>query len=321
MRSLLRVLLILLIALAGVVALVWFKRPGMADYEAHQFHATPAPGALTATWLGVTALLLRDGQHAIFIDPFFTRPPGLLNLLGNSQIAPDEPRIARWLDRLGVKTLDVVLVSHSHYDHAMDAGVVARLTGARLIGSASSVQIGAGAGLDPAQMQLVQAGERVQIGGFGVTFIESRHAGATGGRPTGTITEPLRVPAHYLDYKLGGTYSILIDHAQGRILHHGSAGFVPGALKDQHADVAFLGVALIDDLGSYLRETADAVGAQRVVPTHWDDFTRPLDQPLLPFPVVVRLDDFFTQTARLRPQFQVQTLKLGEPVALFAAPN
>jgi L-ascorbate metabolism protein UlaG (beta-lactamase superfamily) len=99
------------------------------------------------------------------------------------------------------------------------------------------------------------------------------------------------------------------------VLHHGSAGFEPGALAGRHADVAFLGIALIDDLPEYLRETVEAVGAHRIVPTHWDDFTRPLDAPLRPLPFGVRLGRFFDEVAA-RPDHVVQTLDVGQRVRL-----
>ena len=319
--TLLRRLGVFALGLLGLAALalagLWWVRPGLPEYAAHRYDAAPSPGALTATWFGVTAVLLSDGAHAIFIDPFFTRPPGLLPLLRNAPIAPDEALISRWLQRAGVSKLDAVLVSHSHFDHGMDAGVVARLAGAKLLGSASTANIGRGAGLPEAQLHVVQSGERIEAGSFRITFVESRHAGATGGEPTGDITAPLTVPARYLDYRQGGTYSILVEHAQGRVLLHGSAGFVPGVLKLRRADVVFLGIAIIADLQDYLAEVVDAVGARRVIPVHWDDFTRPLAEPLLPFPLMVDLDGFFEQMPRLRPEVAVQTLEPGVPVALF----
>jgi L-ascorbate metabolism protein UlaG (beta-lactamase superfamily) len=302
---------------AAAFAWIWSVRPGLPEYTAHRYVAAPTAGALTATWFGVTAVLLSDGAHALFVDPFFTRPPGVLPLLRNRAITPDEALIASSLQRAGVAKIDAVLVSHSHFDHAMDAGVVARLTGARLLGSASTANIGRGAGLPETQLHVARSGEPIEAGSFRITFVESRHAGATGGAPTGDITEPLRPPAAYGDYRQGGTYSILVEHAQGRVLLHGSAGFVPGLLKLRRADVVFLGIAIIPDLATYLAEVVDAVGARRVVPTHWDDFTRPLSEPLAPFPLMVDLDGFFEDTARLRPELALQTLELGVPVALF----
>ncbi len=270
-----------------------------------------------ATWLGVTALLLTDGRHAVMIDPFFTRPPGIVAMALNREIQPDEARIKEWLDRLQVTRLDAVLISHSHFDHAMDAGVVARLTGAQLVGSESTLNIGRGAGLDETHLIKVDPAMPLKFGDFEVSFVESAHAGKTGGKPTGEITSRLQPPARYLDYKLGGTYSILVAHPQGSLLHHGSAGFIPGALDGRQADIAFLGVALIGDLEPYLRETVDAVGATRVIPTHWDDFTKPLDAPLLPIPFLVRLDDFFADMRRLRPSLRVQTMLPDQTVTLF----
>ncbi|MDP3859683.1 MAG: MBL fold metallo-hydrolase [Stagnimonas sp.] len=314
----LRIGLILLLVLAAAVAVIQCWRPGLADYAAHRYPDSPIPpGALTATWFGVTAVLLRDGQHAVMADPFFSRPPGMLNALLNRRIEPDEARISAWLQRAGVEHLDAVLVSHSHYDHAMDAGAVARLTGATLLGSESSLNIGRGAGLPESQLRRVEPGARYPFGSFGVRFIESAHAGATGGRPTGEIDAPLVPPARYLDYRLGGTYSIVVEHPQGRVLLHGSAGFRPGMLRGERADLVFLGVAAVDDLETYLRETVGTVGARRVIPTHWDDFWRPLEQPLRPLPLS-RLDHILAGL-RAHPELRVQTLEPGQTVALFQA--
>ena len=305
---------------AGAIAFGYYVRPGMDEYAQHHYAAPPVPGTLTASWWGVTGVLLTDGQHSIFIDPFFTRRPDLMGVLRDEKIAPDEAAIGAWLERAGVSKLDAVLVSHSHYDHGMDAGVVAKMTGAKLLGSASTANIGRGAGLPEAQLQVAKSSEPIEVGSFKVTFVEGRHAGATGGAPTGDITEPLQPPAPISAYKQGGTYSILVEHAQGRVLHHGSAGFLPGALRLRKADVVFLGIALLPDLAEYLGETVDAVGATRVIPFHWDDFTRTLDEPLQPLPLIVRLDRFFDDMQKLRPAVAVQTLELGKPVALFPPP-
>ncbi|WP_442940172.1 sulfite exporter TauE/SafE family protein [Nocardioides sp. B-3] len=69
----------------------------------------------------------------------------------------------------------------------------------------------------------------------------------------------------------------------------GSAGFVEGALAGRQADVAYLGVGQLgvmdeDYIRAYWAQTVTAVGAKRVVLTHWDDFFRGLDQPLRALP-------------------------------------
>lgn len=309
-----------MLLLALVASLFWLLllRPARDArlLEAHRMPiATTAADALTATWFGTTAVLLRAGDDALMIDPFFTRPEGLWPLLRNARIAPDEADISRWLRRAGVERLHAVLVSHSHYDHAMDAGVVARLTAATLVGSPSTANIGRGAGLDEAQIKVPDGRAPLQLGPFRVRFVESRHAGATGGAPTGDIEQALTPPARYLDYRQGGTYSILVEHASGTVLHHGSAGHVAGALRALHADTVLLGAALVEDPQRYVAEVVDAVGARRIVLVHWDDFTRSLARPLRPMPVVVDLGAMFGALVQ-RPDLQVAVPALGEPFAL-----
>lgn len=317
MRFLRRALLFSLVVLLAIVAgaVVWAQWPRAAPAGGDV--ADSSQGAVTVTWLGVSAALLRDRHgSAILIDPFFTRKPAKLGLLTNRPVSPDEARITHWLDRLGITQLDAVVVSHAHYDHALDAGVVARMTGAQLIGSQSTAQVGRGAGLAEDRITVVAPGDRVEAGRFQLRFLESRHAGATGGRPRGTIPEPLEPPAGPLAYRMDTTWSIVVNHPDARLLHHGSAGFKPGALSGVTVDTVLLGVALIDDVVRYLDAVVATVEAERVFVLHWDDFTRPLSEPLRPLPVGVDLPAFFEAARALYPDIPFQALPLGRPVAL-----
>ncbi len=312
--KILRRLLAGLLSVALLLAALWLGwRPGMDAYQARLAPPAGPSEPLTASWFGVSAVLIRDGRSGIFIDPFFSRPGGVLRLLGNPRLTPDEAAIRRGLRDAGVERLDAVVVSHSHYDHAMDAGLVARLTGARLIGSTSTLNIGRGAGLAENRLVVAEPGVTVSLGDFELVFIASAHAGATGGRPLGEISAPLYPPARLGDYRQGGTWSILLRHPRGHILHHGSAGFRPGALAGYRADTVLLGVALIDDLDRYLDAVVRTTGARRVFPLHWDDFTRPLQAPLSPMPLAVRLDRLFRE---FPADLELRTLPLGRPVAV-----
>lgn len=312
MRLLGRLLLVLLLLVGLLAAWISWPRsgPDRADF------AETGGGELTLHWLGVSGALLRAGDSALMIDPFFTRRPGKLGLLGNRRVAPDEARIRAWLQRLDVTELDAVAVSHAHYDHAMDAGMVARLTGATLLGSEGVANIGRGAGVDEDRIRVMADGEAFRAGDFRLRFIASRHAGATGGRPRGRIDAPLEPPASVLAYRQEHTWSILVDHPQARLLHHGSAGFREGALAAVEADAVMLGIALIDDLPSYLDAVVGSTGASRVFAVHWDDFTRPLSAPLRPLPFGVDIEGFFSAARARMPEVDFRALPLAEAVPL-----
>lgn len=93
----------------------------------------PGPGEVAVTWWGTNSLLIEDDRTRLMIDPYFSRPPGLLGLgFLYKKIAPDEAAVDQGLARAGVDQLDAVLVTHTHFDHVLDAGEVARRTGATL---------------------------------------------------------------------------------------------------------------------------------------------------------------------------------------------
>ena len=50
------------------------------------------------------------------------------------------------------RALDAVLCGHSHYDHLLDAPLVARATGAKLVGSRTTCAFGRAAGLTESQL-------------------------------------------------------------------------------------------------------------------------------------------------------------------------
>jgi L-ascorbate metabolism protein UlaG (beta-lactamase superfamily) len=263
-------------------------RPDLGDYAG--FFDQPAAGAgspLHVTWAGVTTLLVDDGESALMTDGFFSRPS--LLTVGTRKLEPSLPRIDGCLTRLGVDRLDAVLPVHTHFDHALDSAVVAERTGATLVGGTSAAHLGRGAGLPEDGILVATPGEPMSLGAFDVTLIIGDHCPPD--RFPGVISAPVVPPVKASAYRCGEAWSTLIHHRPTgrRLLVVGSAGFVPGALSGRRADVVYLGVG---QLGlqpqryvlDYWNEAVRAVGARRVVLIHWDDFFRPLHQPVRALP-------------------------------------
>lgn len=259
-----------------------------ADYFDQPVAAADSP--LTVTWAGVTTLLVNDGTSAIMTDGFFSRP-GLLTV-GTRKLSPSLPRIEGSLTRLGVERLYAVLPVHTHFDHAMDSAVVAGRTGATLVGGTSATHLGRGAGMPENRLVNVTPGEPVSLGAFDVTLVIGDHCPPD--RFPGTIDAPVVPPVKASAYRCGESWSTVIHHRPSgrRLLVVGSAGFVPGALTGQQADVVYLGIGQLGlqperYLLDYWQEAVRAVGARRVVLIHWDDFFRPLHAPLRALPFAV----------------------------------
>jgi len=306
MRRILLAVLVLLVLGAGWLLYRLNDRPNLETYAslwlASQEGAAAGP-RVTITFLGVATLLISDGETSFMTDGFFTRPPKASVFLG--RIAPDPDLIARSLERAGIHELAAVIAVHSHYDHAMDSPEVARRTGALLIGSESTANIGRGVGFPEEHIRVVEPGAPMRLGAFTVTAIPSQHF--PHGMAMGEIRAPLVPPARAMDYLEGGSFSVLVAHQAGSLLVQGSAGWQDGALAGRHADVVLLGIGGLGRRDEayredYWRAVVGSVAPRCVIPIHWDDFTLPLSAPLEPPPrllddVAASLDFLMSKTA------------------------
>jgi L-ascorbate metabolism protein UlaG (beta-lactamase superfamily) len=275
---------------AVVLAACGLKLPGghpsLSPYRAYQ--QQPSSGLITAVFLGTTSVLFRDEKTAILTDPFVTRPD-LVDVGLRRPIEPNVTRIRETIEYLGIGHIDAIVAGHSHYDHVMDAPEFARLTGAELLGSTSTENVGLGwPTLPPGQIKPVKDGETRRYGEFELTFVASQHSRDE--RYSGAIESKLTPPQPVDHWKTGDVWSVFIRHGKRTILFHGSANLTLSPfLPTQQADVVYLGIGGLgkqDDsfVEEYWLKVVRATGARRVVLVHWDDFFRGLEKPLRPLP-------------------------------------
>lgn len=263
-------------------------RPDIGAYrDRFDVPAADPDAALSVTWLGVSTLLIDDGTSAIMTDGFFSRPS--MFDVGLRRLTPSDSRIDWCLTKAKVNRLAAIIPVHTHYDHALDTAIVAQRTGATIIGGESAANIARGHSFPENRIVVANSGDQFDFGPFRVTLIESHHCPPD--RFPGAITEPVTPPAKASEYRCGEAWSTLIHHqpSDRRILIQGSAGFVPEALTGSQASVVYLGAGQLgaqaeDYITEYWSQTVRAVGARRVVLIHWDDFFRPLTQPLRALP-------------------------------------
>jgi len=263
-------------------------------------------------WLGTAGVFISDSDTGILIDPYVSRF-GILKVAAGLPLHPDRDAIKKWTRRLGTKNIRAVVVSHSHFDHCLDAPCFAQGTGASLAGSQSTLNVGRGAGLPENGLQEAVSGQTMNIGAFALQFIPSGHGPAFLGRVPypGTIDKPL-VGAHPArHYRLGQTYAILISHPTGTIVHHGSAGFIPGMYEGIKADVVLLGIAGRGDTETYLKNVPLKLNAKLVIPIHFDNFFIPLEKKMKNLPGV-KLKAFLAEAEKHREDFATRIPSIGK---------
>lgn len=296
MRKVIAILIILVFIL--VFLMNYRPRPSQLNGYLVKTPIQTTKSELTVQFLGNTNLLFSDGETSILTDGFFTRPSPFTVLFG--EVAPSKKVIKYCLQKAKITNLDAVIPLHSHYDHAMDAPMVADLTGAQLIGSSSTVNIGRGYGLKEQQITIPTLDSTIKIGAFQLTFIKSDHwqypdPEQRAALLNNKIEQPLVTPASIYDYKEGDTYTLLLEHGTTKIAIQGSAGYKENSLPPFDADLLFLSIAGLETMSeaynqAYQDHLIAPLKAEVLIPIHWDDFTVPLsDKPLRTTSMLINL--------------------------------
>lgn len=241
--------------------------------------ALQLPTGLEVEWLGVSGYRLSAEGKTLFVDPYLSRVP-FSQLLRRRAALPDPQALDRFVHAPG--EVVGVLVGHTHFDHAVDAPAIARRFGCRAYGSDSLVNLMALHGLAEQTVE-VDPYRTYELGPFEVSFTPSVHSKLLLGLAVpydGDLT------CEHLDalspaaYRCGQVWGISIDVAGMRLYHQGSANLIDEAIRVSDVDVFLAGVAGRNFTDDYWQRIIPRLDPKVVVPTHYDNFFRPLGQSM-----------------------------------------
>ena len=253
-------------------------------------------------WLGVAGIELRVNKQILVIDPFVTRPPIRRMWLG--RVHSDAALAAAT-----VPHSDFVLVTHAHWDHVMDVPAVIEQTRATAYGSTNTCRLLTILGVPEEHLHVIKVGDQLTLGMFQVAVLQAQH-GLVLGRPfaTASLAPNLHPPLRMRDYRMDTCFSFLIEVDGLRFLDWSSEKVHLAPL----ADVLFVKPL---QKPAYYEALLGVVQPRVIIPIHWDDFMRPLSQPLRPMlkpprlafqPLaLVDLTAFSQMIKRIDPQVQV----------------
>lgn len=244
-----------------------------------ELRAPALPAGLELEWLGVSGYRLSYEGRTLFVDPYLSRVP-LRDLVLRRRALPDPGAIDRFLRAPG-ETVGV-LVGHTHFDHAVDAPALARQLGCRAYGSRSLVNLMALHGLAEQAVE-VEPYRTYELGPFEVSFTPSVHSKLLLGLAVPYSGE---LSCKHLDslcpsaYRCGQVWGITIAVAGVRFYHQGSADLIDEAVRERDVDFFLAGVAGRSFSDRYWQRVLTRLQPRAVIPTHYDDFFRPLGEEM-----------------------------------------
>ena len=237
------------------------------------------PDGLEVAWLGVSGYRITYEGQTLIIDPYVSRVP-LSAVIKRRPTLPDAAQIDRFIGT--PPNVAGVLVGHTHWDHAVDAPELARRFGCRAYGSASLVRLMALYGLANQAVE-VEPYKTYELGPFVVSFTPSLHSKLILGLAVPFAGE---LTCDHLDalspaaYRCGQVWGIKIEVGGMSFYHQGSANLIDDAVRPGGVDVFLAGVAGRGFTDRYWERILRRLEPRTVVPTHYDDFFRPLGVPM-----------------------------------------
>ncbi len=280
-----------------------------ADAQAlRELEARPLalPAGLEIEWLGVSGYRLTYEGHTLFVDPYLSRVP-FSDLALRRPATPDPAALERFVRAPG-ETVGV-LVGHTHFDHAVDAPAIARRFGCRAYGSRSLASLMALHGLAERAVE-VEPYRTYELGPFEVGFTPSAHSKLLLGLAVPYAGE---LSCERLDslcpsaYRCGQVWGISIAVAGLRLYHQGSADLIDEAVRERGVDVFLAGVAGRSFTAEYWQRILPRLEPRAVVPTHYDNFFRPLGADL-EFVANVQLSRLPEEIAAVSRDFELAAL-------------
>ncbi|NLY93853.1 MAG: MBL fold metallo-hydrolase [Myxococcales bacterium] len=269
------------------------------------------PKGLEIEWLGTSGFRLTYEGSTILVDPYLTRP-GLFRVASGRRLVPDENLLERY-----VHAADAVLVGHTHFDHALDVPLVTQRFGCKAYGSKSLAALFQGLGR-PEEAVAVEPHRVYEQGPFRFSFVPSLHSKLILGRRIPYDYEISCEHAEHLGargYGCGQVFGIRIEVA-GKILYHqGSCDLIDDEIPRGSVDALLAGIAGRGFTERYLERLFARVDPKLVIPHHYDDFFRPLDQDIS-FSLNVNLSSFIEEARRVSRDVEIGTLEPTRPLVI-----
>ncbi|WP_309061279.1 MBL fold metallo-hydrolase [Streptomyces sp.] len=268
----------------------------------------PAAGSTSLRWLGTAGWRIDAGDRTVLFDPYLTRfPTGLFN----GAFDPRTPlRTRPEVVDAHIGRPELVLVSHSHWDHLADVPHIARTTGARVVGTETTYHLLVALGVDAGQISVVKGGEVLDFDGIVVEVVPSLHSRnkkCSYFAPGTLNAPPATAPRTIADLPEGDTLAFQVTAGAGgpSAFLMGASDFSERAVQGLRPDLAMIAVPSSTVTHRYVPRLLRALGHPRVtVPVHWDNFEVPLSGSPERDPAM-NLDAFLAQVEKVSPTTRV----------------
>lgn len=275
----------------GVAATLGAAESPLPTGQPHRPPIEPGhPIGYTLTWLGVNGWQIEFDGTTVLVDPWVTR-----YFTGTFSPGGQDPDTEiSWnrtlIDEQFTRPVDIILLTHGHFDHISDIPLIAAGTAATVWGTEShlnlvrSLAARTNTTIDENKLSLLRGGEFRDFGDYSIEVLRSVHRPFGKNLVAGTAQSCWHVDPSISSIKElgeGGSLNYVISNTSGgSLMILGSSDFSVSDLPTDAPDAVVFptggaGVA------ATVRRFSELVGQpQIVIASHWDNFDLPLHPPV-----------------------------------------
>ena len=235
----------------------------VVEIDPARFAATPSQ-SLRVNWLGHSSTLVEFDGYRVLIDPVFSERASPYQFLGPRRFHPPPVALAN------VKNVDVVVVSHNHYDH-FDEVTIRHLAaqGAHIFVPLGVSERLKGWEIPAEQIHSLEWWQEIAVGDLRVVATPARHYSGRGlfdYKETHWASWSLIGPEHRVFYSGDSVYSKLFSQIGERL---GPFDLTVIKVGSYGPDQSWLDIHMVPE--DSVRVHRDVRGKQ-MLPVHWATF-------------------------------------------------
>jgi len=277
-------------------------------------------GEISLTYLGNAGWEITDGRTVVLVDPFvtqfnrWTRTGPAPEIAPTDLYVPDTALIAKH-----IKRADYIVITHGHSDHALDAGMISRRTGAVIIGHETAINLARAYDVPEQKLITVVGGEDYDFETFSLRVVPNIHSALddkryfnNGRGIAGTAPRGLKAPLRRNQYQEGGNLAYIVRMAGHEVLAMGSMNYLEREMIGLRPNIALVGANSqrleIHDFTGRLMRALDYPAL--VIPSHADNYGNP--NP--PAAAVADKQRFLEEVAKASPLSRTLVPTWFEPI-------
>jgi|GEM_PF-3492983 len=226
-------------------------------------------------WLGAAGIELKINDNIFLIDPYFSRISLFKSIF--YKLKPNHKLIKKYITQC-----DYLFITHSHFDHIMDAADIIENTSCKVYCSNNSCSILKSLNIKEKFLTEINYQDELHLDSVTVNVLEAEHIklpDINTKKSINNVNPPLKAKDYHMDFNFSYLFSII-----------NKIKILIGNNKYKNNNPTPCDILVTSPFYSYdyYEKIINILKPKIIIPNHWDNFFRPLTKKIKGFKITIQ---------------------------------